>query len=211
VVILVSLAVSVLLVAGANPIHSVSPQLAPDLQPANPELSPVPAYEGDKVEVTVTVVNVGDAAAVAGTVELIDSRPNGDVVRIGATPLSDPLPPGAWTVVHTPQFFAVGVGEHTLTIRLENVMPAEANAGNDALSMWMQVLPAKAPPPPPTPSDGVRVEALATLGFGAFVGFLFVIGVIAVVVVLLSRPERTEMEPPPPEPPDRSPPPLWPP
>jgi len=210
VVIVAILAVSVLLVVSANPIRSVSPQLAPDLQPANAELSPVPAYEGDKVEVTVTIVNVGDAAAVAGTVELIDARPNGDVVRIGATPLSDPLPPGGSTIVHTPQFFAVGVGEHTLAIRVGNVTPVEANAGNDALSAWMQVLPAKAPPPPP-PSDGVRVEALATLGFGAFVGFLFVIGIIAVIVVLLSHREPYAAVPPPPEPPDRSPPPIWPP
>ena len=89
-------------------------------------------------------------------------------------------------------------------------MPAEASAGYDTMSMWMQVLPARAPPPPPPP-DGVRIEALATLGFGAFVGFLFVIGVIAVVIVFLSRPEGSEMEPPPPEPPDRSPPPLRPP
>src|SRR5439155_20244526 len=49
------------------------------------------------------------------------------------------------------------------------------------------------------------------LGFGAFVGFLFVVGVIAVVIVFLSRGERSDMEPPPPEPPDRSPPPLRPP
>jgi len=46
VVIFASLAVSVLLVAGASPIRSVSPQLAPDLQPANAELSLVPAHRG---------------------------------------------------------------------------------------------------------------------------------------------------------------------
>ena len=207
-----SLAVAAFLVASANPVRPVLAQLAPDLRPANPSMSPVPPYEGDVVEVTVTVVNVGDIAAVSATAELIDSRPNGDVVRIGVTPLSDSLAPGASALVQMPQFLAVGIGEHNLTIRVENVMPAEASAGNDAVSTWMQVLPAKAPPPPP-PSDGVRIEALATLGFGAFVGFLFVIGVIAVVVALLSRrgPERSEMEPPPPEPPDRSPPPLRPP
>jgi len=201
---------STLLIAGANPVHPVLAQFAPDLRPANPVVSPVPPYEGDVVEVTVTVVNVGDTAAISATVELIDSRPNGDVVRIGVTPLSDSLAPGASALVHTPQFLAVGLGEHNLTIRVENVVPAEASAGNDALSNWMQVLPARTPPPPPPP-DGVRIEALATLGFGAFVGFLFVIGVIAVVIVFLSRPEGSEMEPPPPEPPDRSPPPLRPP
>jgi len=201
---------STLLIAGANHVHSVLAQFGPDLRPANPVVSPVPPYEGDIVEVTVTVVNVGDTAAISATVELIDSRPNGDVVQIGVTPLSDSLAPGASALVHTPQFLAVGIGEHNLTIRVENVVPAEANAGYDTMSMWMQVLPARAPPPPPPP-DGVRIEALATLGFGAFVGFLLVIGVIAVVIVFLSRPEGSEMEPPPPEPPDRSPPPLRPP
>jgi len=201
---------STLLTAGANPVHPALAQFAPDLRPANLAVSPVPPYEGDVVEVTVTVVNVGDTAAISATVELIDSRPNGDVVRIGVTPLSDSLAPGASALVHTPQFLAVGFGEHNLTIRVENVVPAEASAGNDALSEWMQVLPARTPPPPP-PADGVRIEALATLGFGAFVGFLFVVGVIAVVIVFLSRGERSEMEPPPPEPPDRSPPPLRPP
>jgi hypothetical protein len=210
VAILGSLAVSGLLVASANPIHPIFAQFAPDLRPANLALSPVPAYEGDTVEVTVTVVNVGDTTAVSATIDLTDSRPNGEVISIGQTLLADPLAPGASTLVRTPKFFAVGAGEHTLTIRVGNVTPVEANGGNDALSMWMQVLPAKAPPPPP-PSDGVRVEALATLGFGAFVGFLFVIGIIAVVVVLLSRREPYAAVPPPPEPPDRSPPPIWPP
>ncbi len=204
-----SLALSGLLVASANPIHPILAQFAPDLRPENPALSPVPAYEGDTVEVTVTVVNVGDTTAVSATIDLTDSRPNGEVISIGHTLLADPLAPGASTFVRTPKFFAVGVGEHTLTIGVGNVTPVEANGGNDALSMRMPVLPAKAPPPPP--SDGVRVEALATLGFGAFVGFIFVIGIIAVVVVLLSRREPYAAVPPPPEPPDRSPPPIWPP
>jgi len=106
----------------------------------------------------------------------------------------------------------LGADEAKQTANLfgSDVQLYEASAGNDALSNWMQVLPARTPPPPPPP-DGVRIEALATLGFGAFVGFLFVIGVIAVVIVFLSRPEGSEMEPPPPEPPDRSPPPLRPP
>src|SRR5207249_6491746 len=180
------LTASTLLIAGANPVHPVLAQIAPDLRPLNLAVSPEPPYEGDVVEVTVTVVNVGDTAAISATVELIDSRPNGDVVRIGVTPLSDSLAPGASALVHTPQFLAVGLGEHNLTIRVENVVPAEANAGYDTMSMWMQVLPARAPPPPPPP-DGVRIEALATLGFGAFIGFLLVIGVIAVVIVFLSR------------------------
>lgn len=205
-----SLALSGLFVVGADPTHTIRAQLAPDLRPANPMLSPIPAYEGDVVRFTVTVVNVGDTAAVSATIELTDSRPNGEVIRIGTTLLVNPLAPGASALVQSPPFFAVGVGEHTLTIRVGNVTPVEANGGNDALSMWMQVLPAKAPPPPP-PSNGVRVEALASLGFGAFLGFLLVIGIIAVAVVFLSRREPHAMEPPPPEPPDRSPPPIWPP
>ena len=101
---------STLLIAGANPVHPVLAQFGPDLRPANLAVSPVPPYEGDVVEVTVTVVNVGDTAAISATVELIDSRPNGDVVRIGVTPLSDSLAPGASALVHTPQFLAVGIG-----------------------------------------------------------------------------------------------------
>src|SRR2546423_2808357 len=160
---------STLLIAGASPSHPVLAQFAPDLRPANLAVSPVPPHEGDVVEVTVTVVNVGGTAAISATVELIDSRPNGDVVRIGVTPLSDSLAPGASALVRTPQFLAVGPGEHNLTIHVANVVPAEASAGNDALWMWMPGLPARGPPPQPAPpSAGVRTGAPPTPRSGAF-------------------------------------------
>ena len=93
---------------------------------------------------------------------------------------------------NTMVFLAVGIGEHNLTIRVENVVPAEASAGNDALSNWMQVLPARTPPPPPPP-DGVRIEALATLGFGAFVGFLFAFWAFAQRWILIGQTSEVEV------------------
>src|SRR5438105_15666717 len=65
---------STLLTAGANPVHPVLAQFAPDLRPANPVVSPVPPYVGDVADVTVTVVTVGHTAALSETAELVVSR-----------------------------------------------------------------------------------------------------------------------------------------
>ena len=196
-------------IAGATP--PVVSQVAPDLGLANPSVSPMPPYEGDVVHVTVTIANVGDVAAFTASVELIDSRPNGDVISIGRSSIPNPLGPLQSAVLEAPPFFAVGIGEHTLTLRVIDVTPAESNASHGVLSLWMQVLPAKTSPPPPSSSDGLRAEALEALGVGAVLGFLFVVAGIGIAIALVARRRPTELEPPPPEPSDESPPPLWPP
>jgi hypothetical protein len=190
----------------------VASRVAPDLELANPSVSPLPPYEGDVVHVAVTLTNVGDAAAFTASVELVDSRPNGDRISIGRMPIQAPLGPRASTILEAPAFFAVGTGEHTLTLRVVDVTPAESNVTNGVLSVWMKVLSAPtSPPPPPSSSDGLRAEALEALGLGALFGFLFVIAVIGIGVAYIAGRRPAELEPPPPEPRDESPPPLWPP
>jgi hypothetical protein len=110
-----------------------------------------------------------------------------------------------------PPFVAVGVGSHTLTIRVGNVTPSEVQAGGGAIAPPLEVLPARTSAPPPPPSDGIHIEGLESLGLGALLGFAVVILGIGVAVAAMGRRRSRELEPPPHEPPDRSPPPLWPP
>jgi hypothetical protein len=186
-------------------------QSAPDLRVAAPSIHPAPAYEGDIVDVSVTILNQGDATATAASIDLIDARPSGMSVPIGRSELTSPLAPGASVTVSMPPFVAVGVGPHTLSIRVGNVTPSEVRAGGGAISIPLEVLPMPASPPPPPPSDGVRIEGLETLGLGALLGLVVVILGVGVAVAAVGRRRSRELEPPPPEPPDRSPPPLWPP
>lgn len=190
---------------------AITVQAAPDLRPAVPSIHPAPAYEGDIVEVSVLVVNQGNATATAAAIDLVDARPGGTSVPIGRSELASPLAPGASIAVSMPSFIAVGVGSHTLTIYVGNVMPPEVSAGGGAVSIPLEVLPARDSLPPPPPSDGVRIEGLETLGLGALLGFVVVVLGIGVAVAAIGRRRSRELEPPPPEPPDRSPPPLWPP
>ena len=184
---------------------------APDLRPVIPSINPAPAFEGDVVGVSVFIMNEGDMTATAASIDVVDLRPGGASVSIGQAELQSPLAPGASVAVDVPRFVAAGVGSHTLTIRVENVTPPEAQAGGGEISISFEVLPAQVTPPHPAPTDGIHIEALGTLGVGALVGFVVVILAIGVAVAALDRRASRELEPPPPEPPDRSPPPLWPP
>jgi uncharacterized repeat protein (TIGR01451 family) len=204
------LAAAALAAVAATPLPAATVQFAPDLRPAILAMRPIPAHDGDIVEITVTVVNVGDTPANTATVELTDTPPNGPALSVGSTILSTPLTPGSSATVRMPRFVASGVGEHTLTIRVTNVTPSEANVLNDTVSVPMEVLSSGVSAPPP-PTDGVRIEAIATLGLGALAGFILAIGLVAAAAVLLWRREPYAVQPPPPEPPDRSPPPIWPP
>jgi hypothetical protein len=125
--------------------------------------------------------------------------------------LTAPLAPGASLTMSVPPFVAVGVGRHTLTIQVGNVTPPELQAGGGAVSIPLDVLPARDSTSTPPPSDGIRIEGLETLGLGALVGFVVVVLGIGVAVAATGRRRSRELEPPSPEPPDRSPPPLWPP
>jgi len=195
---------------GAN--LAVTIQAGPDLRPAVPFVNPAPAYEGDIVEISVLVVNEGDATATAASIDLVDARPGGASVPIDPpAKLAGPLAPGGSVRLSMTPFVAVGVGSHTLTIRVGAVTPPEVQAGGGGIVFTLEVLPVRASPSPLPPSDGVHIEGLETLGLGALLGFLAVILGIGVVVAAVGQRRSRELEPPPPEPPDRSPPPLWPP
>lgn len=196
---------------GTSATFAIAIQAAPDLRPAVPSIHPAPAYEGDIVEVSVLIVNQGNATATAASIDLIDVRPGGASVPIGRSDLATPLARGASVAVSMPSFIAVGVGSHTLTIRVGNVTPPELQPGGGAISIPLEVLRGRDSPPPPPPSDGIRIEGLETLGLGALLGFVVVILGIGVAVAAVGQRRSRELEPPPPEPPDRSPPPLWPP
>ncbi len=196
---------------GVGPTLALAILAAPDLRPAVPSVNPAPAYEGDIVGVSVLVVNQGDATATAASIDLVDARPGGAIVPIGRSELTGPLAPGDSVRMSMPPFVAVGVGSHTLTIRVGNVTPSEVQAGGGAIAIPLEVLPARAPVPTPPPSDGIHIEGLETLGLGALLGLLVVILGIGVGVAAVGRRRSRELEPPSHEPPDRSPPPLWPP
>jgi hypothetical protein len=194
-----------------GPSRALAILAAPDLRPAVPFVNPAPAYEGDIVGVSVLLVNQGDATATAASIDLVDGRPGGASVYIGRAELTSPLVPGGSVRMSMPPFVAVGVGSHTLTIRVGNVTPSEVQAGGGAIAPPLEVLPARTSAPPPPPSDGIHIEGLESLGLGALLGFAVVILGIGVAVAAMGRRRSRELEPPPHEPPDRSPPPLWPP
>jgi hypothetical protein len=198
---------------GASPTAALAVQAAPDLRPAAPTPHPAHPYEGVIVEVSVVIVNQGDATATAASIDLVDARPGGGApVPIGGSvTLTAPLGAGASVMLSMPPFIAAGVGMHTLTIRVGNVTPAEVQPGGGAISIPLEVLPANTSSSPPPPSDGIHIEGLESLGLGVLLGLLVVVLGIGVAVAAVGRRRSQELEPPPPEPPDRSPPPLWPP
>lgn len=164
------------------------------------------------VVVRMTILNRGDAPAETATVDVLDDRPSGSTVRISRLGLPGPLAPEASVVLSSDAFFAVGVGEHTIRIRIGNVSPAETSVEDNALVLPLTVRKAAGPPPPPPDDDTGEFEfevgtAAVTMSFTVATAVVL-IGLAA----FLLRPRRPkELEPPPPEPPDRSPPPLWPP
>lgn len=192
-------------------IHPAQGELLPDLVPASMSVSPSLAQEGDVLQISVTVENRGLGPAASATVGLIDLRPNGDVVPIGRTPLSSPLAPGASAYVAMPAFVAAVAGQHTLMIRVEDVMPDEANRDNDVLSIPIQIQSSAAPPPPLPSAGGLRVAIFEDLRFLTLLGVIVIVLVAALATLPFRRREDVELMPPPPDPPDEIPPPLWPP
>lgn len=195
--------------AHAPPAAPLAP--APDLVPVDITPTPPIVHEDEILRVSVTIENRGDLAAWAATVVLVDLQPNGDVSTIPTNALSAPLDPGASVVVQI-RFIVVAAGEHTLTARVVEVLPTDADSTNDALSIRMEVLPrAAGGGGSEGTSDGIRISALEGLGIAGLV-VLVLIAVLGVAVGVLSRgPPREPLVPPPPEPEDRHPPPIWPP
>lgn len=200
-------------IASADPaaLRPVQGELGPDLAPVSATVIPSSPREGDILQVSVIVTNRGLGPATWATIDLIDFRPNDDVVPIGRTPLSDPLAPGASVLVSMPAFVAAIPGEHTLMIRVEDVMPEEANRDNDVLTIRMMIQPATGVPPPSPSAGGLRVAVLEDLRFVTVLGAIGVVLFAAIAILPRRRPEPVELLPPPPDPPDRIPPPIWPP
>lgn len=147
----------------------------------------------------------------SAAVSLIDFRPNDDVVPIGRTPLSGPLAPGASVVVSMPALVAAVPGVHTLMVRVEDVMPDDADRDNDGLAVPWMIQPAPGGTPPSPSAGGLRVAILEDLRLVTILGAIVVALFAAIVTLPRRRREPVELLPPPPDPPDSLPPPIWPP
>jgi len=158
-----------------------------------------------------TIANHGATAADTATISLVDNRPGASPVPIGETQVSTPIPPGAFAVVNSQPFVAVGVGEHTLAIQITAVSPPGGTPVDGSMSIPMTVEPAPGASQPPPLAGRLGEEGLRTIGFAAILVVL-VAATLLILVSVLSRPrDPGPLDPPAPEPPDRSPPPLWPP
>jgi hypothetical protein len=184
---------------------------SPDLAPSEMELTPNEAHEGDFLRVKVTLENRGDLAAWSAMVQLFDRRPDGETFLVAERGLARSLGPDASVVITMPPFIAAGVGRHTLTARVVDVVPTDENPANDLLSFQMTVLESDEDPGPGPPADGIQAEALETAGLAGLI-VIVVLSLLGLAVTLAGRGRRGEsLVPPPPEPPDERPPPIWPP
>ena len=191
--------------------NPTSPDSPPILAVVNASTNPIWPREGDIVTVSMTIANHGATAADTATISLVDNRPGASPVPIGETQVSTPIPPGAFAVVNSQPFVAVGVGEHTLAIQITAVSPPGGTPVDGSMSIPMTVEPAPGASQPPPLAGRLGEEGLRTIGFAAILVVL-VAATLLILVSVLSRPrDPGPLDPPAPEPPDRSPPPLWPP
>lgn len=179
------------------------PGPSPDLTPIGASVSPADPREGDTMTVAVTLMNLGGATATAASIRVTDVRPNGTTLDLEPLDLPVPLAARGTEAVISPGFPALGIGNHTLRIRVSNVTPSEAVSGNNELNLTVTVGPAGSQD---HGSGGFAVDPLVAGLIGA--GIVSLAG--ALLLLLRPRPPGP-MEPPPPAPPDRSPPPIWPP
>jgi len=177
----------------------------PDLAPVAASPSPPRPEEDDIVTVAVTIANQGGSAAQSASVDVVDVRPSGSEILVDSLPLDGPLAPGSTRVLTSTRFLAVGVGNHTLRIRIHDVSPKETRTEDNELEVPMEVR-ARTAGGGDTGARGIVVDPVVLGLIGAAIVAL--VGALAV----LARPaEERPLVPPPPEPPDRRPPPIWPP
>ncbi len=176
----------------------------PDLVPLHATFMPAQPADGDTVTVSVTILNRGGAAAASATVDVTDVQPDGTTAFLRSSPLPGPVNASA-TVVFTSAPFRVSVvGNHTFSITVANVTPAEPASADHVLRMTLAVGPSGTGSP--LNAGGLSVSpivwGLAAAGVAAGAGAVF----------FLRRPRPPgPLEPPPAEPVDKSPPPIWPP
>ena len=195
---------SVTLHVGAAP---PPPPEFPDLLPVSLVLKPAQPRVNDSVNLTVTVLNRGQANASSATVDAYDLRPDGSVAFLGSVPLPDALAPSETEPVLLPAFVAVQEGNHTIRAVVTNVTPSGPASAPHDLSLVVEVL---APSTQPVPGGG----GSAAFDVGPVAVVLSAAAVAAMAgagYFLLRRPPKGPLEPPPAQPPDRSPPPIWPP
>lgn len=174
----------------------------PDLIPVRATFSPPRPEENATVVLSVVLLNRGGVAAESARIEVTDHRPNGSVVPLEGPPVTGPIAPGATTTLTGKPFPVEGVGNHTVTIVVSEVTPAEPDPTDNVLHVTLTVVPAgtNVSVGPLSVSPLIVVIAGAAVAAAAGAGFL------------LRRPKSPgPPQPPPPEPQDFSPPPIWPP
>ncbi len=134
-----------------------SPPPAPDVRPVLAVLDPMRPAAGTLTNLTVVLLNDGSATATAATVRVTDIRPNGTRGLIGSAALAAPLPATATTPVRVGPLQADGVGNHTLQIRVTDVLPPAGNPSQGVRTLTMTVT--AAPPPPVRTGPELRLLA----------------------------------------------------
>lgn len=176
----------------------------PDLVPIQAQLIPANPVVNDSVNVTVVLLNRGEVAASAATIEAFDAPENLSPNRVASAVLSVTVAASQSTTLTLGPFLAAPAGNHTLRILVTNATPPETGGGDRELDVSFAVSPATEPT-----NGGVPPFALSPLVLG-IAGAAVAAGVGAVLLLLRPKPPGP-LEPPPANPPDRSPPPIWPP
>jgi len=187
------------------PLVGPPPGGAPDLAPQSAILIPARPVEGERVSLSITIVNRGNVTAESALIDVWDMRPNGTVGSIGTAVLSTPLAPGDSVVLAPPSFVAAGVGNHELQVTIRSVTPAETDVADNTLAIDMTVVAVVKPPPN---GGGFSLDAAI---FASGLAAAAVAAALIATWLLLTPREPEPLEPPPPEPPDDSPPPIRPP
>lgn len=182
-----------------------SPTAYARVTPLFASLAPPSPAAGDFVNLTVFLLNHGNASATSARVLAVDVRPDGTTQTLGPATLSGPLAPFDVETLALGPLRAAGVGSHTLRIVVTGVAPSAPGAGDAYLNLTFVVGPA----PSTGASGGVGFD------YGALIIAVLIaaaIVAVAIVAALASRPSPPEpLEPPTHVPPDTSPPSVWPP
>lgn len=130
---------------------------APDLEPVFAAPDPSHPVVGGLVNLTVVVLNRGTASVSSADLTVVDARPNGTAATVGSLSIAGPIDPSASRNLELAPFLAEGVGNHTLRIVVDHVVPAPSPSGPASLEVPLIVtLPFR----PPSPTAYARVTPL---------------------------------------------------